>query len=124
MTSAAELLQPIVRRLLGTDPPVLIRFWDGSTVGPSTAATTIAVTSPAAIRHLVWAPNELGLGRAYVSGSLELEGDIYDLLALRDSIAATHEDADMALGVRGWAELLPAAWKLKLVGRRPPMPAE
>ena len=38
---------------------------------------------PEAIKHLLWAPNELGLGRAYVAGQLDLEGDIYDLLQLK-----------------------------------------
>src|SRR3954454_4206681 len=123
MSSAAALLEPVARRLLGPEPPVTIRFWDGSTIGGS-APTTIVVTSPETVRHLLWAPNELGLGRAYVSGALELEGDIFDLLSVRDSIAASRARADVDLGARGWAELLPVALRLKLLGRRPPLPPE
>jgi cyclopropane-fatty-acyl-phospholipid synthase len=122
MTSAASLLEPFVSRLLGSDPPVTIRFWDGSTLGHGD--TTIAVTSPDAVRHLLWAPGELGLGRAYVSGSLDLEGDIYDFLRVRDTIAESRADADINLGWRGLASLLPAARQLKLLGRRPPLPPE
>jgi cyclopropane-fatty-acyl-phospholipid synthase len=117
------MLEPMVGHLLGADPPVTIRFWDGSVLGAG-ASTSIVVRSPEAIRHLLWAPNELGLGRAYVSGSLDLDGDIYDLLALRDHLATSRADADINLGWRGWASLLPAAWKLKLLGGRPPVPDE
>src|SRR4051812_10013635 len=115
MTAAASLLEPFVSKLLGPDPPVTIRFWDDSTLGRGD--TTIAVTSPDAVRHLLWAPGELGLGRAYVSGSLDLEGDVYDLLRVRDSIAESRADANINLGWRGWAALLPAARQLKLLGR-------
>ena len=123
MTSAASLLEPMVGHLLGSDPPVTIRFWDGSELGNG-APTSIVVRSPEAVRHLLWAPGELGLGRAYVSGELELDGDIYDLLAVRDHIAQSRADADINLGWRGWVSLLPAARKLKLIGRRPPVPPE
>src|SRR4051812_13774871 len=116
-TTASSLLEPFVSRLLGRDPPVTIRFWDGSTLGHGD--TTIAVVSPDAIRHLLWAPGELGLGRAYVSGALDLEGDVYALLQVRDTIAESRADADITLGWGGLASLLPAARRLKLLGRRP-----
>src|SRR5688572_30090021 len=114
--TAALLLQPVVNQLLGTDSPVAVRFWDGSTIGGD-QPTTINVRSPEAVRHLLWAPGELGLARAYVSGDLELEGDIYDLLAVRDSIAGARDDADMSMSWRERAGLLPIALRLKLLGR-------
>jgi len=122
MTTTASLLEPFVSRLLGHDPPVTIRFWDGSTLGHGD--TTIAVRSPDAVRHLLWAPGELGLGRAYVSGLLDLEGDVYDFLRVRDTIAESRADADINLGWRGLVTLLPAARQLKVLGRRPPLPPE
>ena len=108
------MLEPVVGRLLGEESPVTVRFWDGSAIG--SGPTTIVVRSEDAIRHLVWAPGELGLARAYVSGELELEGDIYDLLALHPTAPG--------LGLRGIAALLPAAYRMRLLGRRPPVPAE
>jgi cyclopropane-fatty-acyl-phospholipid synthase len=123
MTSAASSLEPFVTRLLGPRPPVTIRFWDGSTLGAGD--TTIHVRSPEAVRHLVWAPGELGLGRAYVSGALDLDGDIYDLLTVRDHLAGSaRDDAQINTGWRGMVSLLPAAWRLRLIGRRPPIPPE
>ena len=52
--------------------PFAIEFWDGSRV-PSTdgSGPTFEVRSPKAIAHVVRAPGQLGLGRAYVSGELE-----------------------------------------------------
>jgi cyclopropane-fatty-acyl-phospholipid synthase len=54
--------------------PFGIRFWDGHTV-PSTSnqGPTFDVRSPRAIAHVMRAPGQLGLGRAYVSGELELD---------------------------------------------------
>jgi cyclopropane-fatty-acyl-phospholipid synthase len=48
-------------------------------------------------------PMELGLGRAYVAGELDLEGEIWPVLALRDA------GADLRTGWREWASGLRAA---------------
>jgi cyclopropane-fatty-acyl-phospholipid synthase len=55
--------------------PFEVEFWDGGTL-PSTDAgdgPTFRVNGPAAIGHLLRAPGQLGLGRAYVSGMLEVD---------------------------------------------------
>ena len=54
--------------------PFRITFWDGSEL-PSTTGDgpTIHASSPRAIAYLLSAPGELGLGRAYVSGELEID---------------------------------------------------
>jgi cyclopropane-fatty-acyl-phospholipid synthase len=53
-----------------------VRFWDGSVL-PSTRGNgdgpTFTVRSPKAVAHVVRAPGELGLGRAYVAGDLEVD---------------------------------------------------
>jgi cyclopropane-fatty-acyl-phospholipid synthase len=51
-----------------------VRFWDGTEV-PATenGAPTFTVRSPQALAHVVRAPGELGLGRAYVAGLLEVD---------------------------------------------------
>jgi cyclopropane-fatty-acyl-phospholipid synthase len=60
-------------------------FWDGTRL-PSTTGNgpTFLVHSPAAIAHMVRAPGQLGLGRAYVSGLLEVD-DLDAAIALLDS---------------------------------------
>jgi cyclopropane-fatty-acyl-phospholipid synthase len=54
--------------------PFAIRFWDGSTLRATTAgAPTFELRDPRAIAHLLRAPSRLGLGRAYVEGTLDAE---------------------------------------------------
>ena len=64
--------------------PFTVEFWDGTTV-PSTTGEgpTFSVRSPRAAAHALLAPGQLGLGRAYVSGELEVD-DIDAVIALLD----------------------------------------
>jgi cyclopropane-fatty-acyl-phospholipid synthase len=55
--------------------PFEIAFWDGSTL-PATngsSLTTFRVKSPLALAHALRAPGQLGIGRAYVSGALDVD---------------------------------------------------
>ena len=93
--------------LLGQDLPVALRAYDGSHAGPNGAETTIEIRSPMALRRLLSAPGELGLARAYVAGDIEVHGDIYTVLSLRDR---RHDP----IGPRQW----PAVARLLRVARR------
>lgn len=64
---------------------IRIEAWDGTSTGPPVGPTA-RVRSADALRRLLWAPGELGLGRAYVAGEIDIEGDIFDAVrALRPS---------------------------------------
>jgi cyclopropane-fatty-acyl-phospholipid synthase len=54
--------------------PFGVRFWDGTEV-PATEpdAPTLTLLTPRALAHALRAPGELGLGRAYVAGMLEVD---------------------------------------------------
>jgi cyclopropane-fatty-acyl-phospholipid synthase len=68
-TFAAELERAFPER------PFSVRFWDGTSV-PSTTQNggpTFQVNSPKALAHILRAPGELGLGRAYVQGLLDVD---------------------------------------------------
>jgi len=54
--------------------PFGVRFWDGTEV-PATepGAPTLTFLTPRALAHVLRAPGELGLGRAYVAGMLEVD---------------------------------------------------
>ncbi len=71
--------------VLGPDLPVGVRAYDGSRAGP-TDGTTIVVESPRALHRIVAAPNELGLGRAYVAGELTVDGDLFEALAVAERV--------------------------------------
>jgi len=70
--------------MVGEDLPLALEAYDGSRIGPEDARTRVYVRSPDALRRMVLAPGELGLARAYVAGDIEVEGDIFDVLELRD----------------------------------------
>ena len=54
--------------------PFGIEFWDGTGMPPTNGSgPTFSVRSPRAVAHALRAPGQLGLGRAYVSGLLEVD---------------------------------------------------
>ena len=52
--------------------PVRIEAYDGSASGPADAEVGITINSSKALSHMVSAPGELGMARAYVSGELDI----------------------------------------------------
>jgi cyclopropane-fatty-acyl-phospholipid synthase len=64
--------------------PFAVEFWDGSRL-PSTsgAGPAFSVRSPRAVAHVLRAPGQLGLGRAYVGGEIEVD-DIDAVIELLD----------------------------------------
>jgi cyclopropane-fatty-acyl-phospholipid synthase len=68
----APLSRELARRL--PSRPFQIDFWDGSVVpATSPGAPTFFVRRPSALAHFLRAPGSLGLGRAYVEGSLDVD---------------------------------------------------
>jgi cyclopropane-fatty-acyl-phospholipid synthase len=65
--------------------PFTVEFWDGTRL-PSTSADgpTFRIRSPRAAAHVLRAPGQLGLGRAYVSGEIEVD-DMDAVIELLDS---------------------------------------
>ena len=84
---AAELVTDLAVALLGVPLPLGLRCWDGSTAPGPKGSPTLIVWSPRALRRIVYAADELGLARAYVSGDLDVEGDLYAVLQFPDALA-------------------------------------
>ena len=123
----ADDLGPIIEALLGRkteDLPIALRAWDGSRIGADDAPVTVAVHSPRALKYLMWSPNELGLARAHIAGDLDIEGEIFDLLKVRDSMVDPGDELSMRLDPKGWLEVAAAARRLGVFGLRPPAPPE
>ena len=70
-----------IAALFGGAVPVRIEAYDGSAAGPPDAASTLVVRRPRALARLIQRPGELGIVRAYVSGDVDFDGDIFALLA-------------------------------------------
>jgi cyclopropane-fatty-acyl-phospholipid synthase len=73
-------LAEVFDRATGAETGIEFRAYDGSRCGPPRASVAVELRSPRALRYLVQARNDLGLARAYVSGALEVHGDIHDAL--------------------------------------------
>jgi cyclopropane-fatty-acyl-phospholipid synthase len=86
------------------DRPFRVELWDGSSLPPSNGVEgpTFSVRSPRALAHLLRAPGQLGLGRAYVSGDIEVS-DMDAVLELLDTYKVA------PLDTRGKARLAAAA---------------
>jgi cyclopropane-fatty-acyl-phospholipid synthase len=71
--SSTEALRQELQAAL-PERPFAVRFWDGTGI-PATApgGPTFSFRSPRGLAHLVRAPGELGLGRAYVAGLLDVD---------------------------------------------------
>ena len=68
------------------DRPFAVEFWDGTSV-PATESNGgphFRVRSPRALAHALRAPGQLGIGRAYVAGDIEVD-DMDAVIRLLDS---------------------------------------
>jgi cyclopropane-fatty-acyl-phospholipid synthase len=114
----------LVELIVGSDLPVAFEAYDGSRRGPEDPPATIVVRSPDAIRRIVTAPGELGLGRAYVAGDLDLQGDVFAALELRKAMPhvrftpAQWRAAFELVGLDGLRPLPPPPEEAHLHGRR------
>ena len=70
----------IISSVVGTEVPIRVIGYDGSKAGPDSSELALRINSPRALARLVTAPGTLGLARAYVTGEIEVEGDLYELL--------------------------------------------
>jgi cyclopropane-fatty-acyl-phospholipid synthase len=118
-TGVADHVEPLLREFFPAGAPVRIRFWDGSCSGVEHSAGEVHVRSPAALRRILWAPGELGLGRAFVEGDVDLDGDVVALLAELEHAATGHRP-----GARGLVRAVRAAHRVGALGAPPPPPPE
>ena len=118
----ADRLAPLAARLerrLSGGLPFAVRFWDGSELRPegNGSGDTLLVRDSRALAYLAGAPGQLGLGRAWVAGDLDLDGD------LERALRAAERFRDLRVGLRDrFASLVAAgrAGALRLRGPRPP----
>jgi cyclopropane-fatty-acyl-phospholipid synthase len=123
--TVAARLATALSTVLGTaESPWRLRAWDGSEAGPLDAPV-LAIRSPQAVRRLVWAPGELGLVRAYVSGEIDLEGDVFATLEVLNSVGRLSSNASFPRpSARDLVTLARTAAALGAVGRPPAPPPE
>ncbi len=106
--------------------PFTVGFWDGTAV-PATepGSPTFTIRSPHALAHVLRAPGELGVGRAYVAGLIDVD-DLEGALRIVDTFQApalsARQQVRLALAlVRACGLLTPPrapAAELRLRGER------
>ena len=110
--TAAEAVRPLLEALApGLD--VRLELWDGSALG-DVSGPTIHLRSADALRRLLWSPGELGLGRAYVAGDIDvgLDEDIVAAVA-----ALRPAGAQLRMGPRQVTAAFRAAVRAGAIGR-------
>jgi cyclopropane-fatty-acyl-phospholipid synthase len=73
-------LAEVFEAFVGSDAAVEFAAYDGSHAGTPGSEIKVTVRSPVAVAYLAQAPGALGLARAYVSGHLDVDGDMYKAL--------------------------------------------
>ena len=121
-TTIADRLAALVRETAGLELPVRIRAWDGSEAGP-TDGPVLVIRSRRALRRLLWAPGELGLARAYVTGDIDVEGDLADGFRRAWKLARSRPTTGVSLSAGAKAKAALAATRLGAIGTRPAPPA-
>lgn len=90
-----------------------VHAYDGSRAGEAGAPIRLEVRSPYAVSYLGSAPGELGLTRAYITGHLDIVGDLHAALAQMQQLQTS--DLPPVLRARLAARLLAtrARWPVK-----------
>jgi cyclopropane-fatty-acyl-phospholipid synthase len=114
-------LAEIFERVVGPGAPIRFTAYDGSGAGDPNSDVALHVRTPVAVNYLAQSPNALGLTRAYVSGHLELEGDMYTALRTMADFAFAE---GVNVSVRDIAEIVRSVGWVKFVNRVAPPPQE
>jgi cyclopropane-fatty-acyl-phospholipid synthase len=82
-TRAAQVLSRLFRDYAR---PIAVRLWDGSLLrfGASEPTVTVVFRNPRAFRELVLYRDPVRLAHAFFIGWVDVEGDIFDAVALKD----------------------------------------
>jgi cyclopropane-fatty-acyl-phospholipid synthase len=118
----ADRIVVILERILGASVPLRIRAWDGSVAGAANGPTLL-INSRRALRRVLWQPDEVGLGRAWVSGEIDLDGDLEQALTRFESVGRDLA-ARRQLSLHERVEVLRAAALLGVIGLPPTPPPE
>jgi cyclopropane-fatty-acyl-phospholipid synthase len=108
---AAQVIADLLKTHAALGPldlPLRLRAWDGSEAGPPGPHVAV-IRSPQALRRILWRPGELGLARAYISGDLDVEGDLTEALRLVLSAARAAAATVTWTSLASLAPLAPAA---------------
>jgi cyclopropane-fatty-acyl-phospholipid synthase len=102
-----------IQEMTGADAPVEFVAYDGSRSGTRDADVRVEVRSPLALSHIASSPNQLGLVRAYVTGALEIVGDMYTALATFPEMSPRKLSASLLMKVATKLAVARVLWPTK-----------
>lgn len=120
--SVAARLASALEPFVGGELPVRLVAWDGSTAGPADAPQVV-LRSPQALRRLLRHPGELGAAQAYVTGELDVPGDLDAALTHAFAVARERGLTGGRPPLRSLATAVRTAAGLGVLGRAPAPPA-
>jgi cyclopropane-fatty-acyl-phospholipid synthase len=120
----AQVVEPLVLAALGAQLPIGVRCWDGSTLGDTDAPLQLVIAHRRALRRLLWAPNELGFARAYVSGDIDFEGDLFAGLDALEKVADPELGPGVTVNNATKVAIVRSTLTLGVLGPPPKPPAE
>lgn len=104
-------------------PAFAIRFWDGwhwYSSANERPVCTLVLENPRALAALVFDPNEINLGEAFIHGDLDVEGDIFAVFSIAEQLfnrphslrrQVAEKLAGTVFGLRAWLKHGPAGSK-------------
>ena len=114
----AKTVGPLIQMLVG-NAPVNFEFWDGSMWESNEQITSIHFRSKDALRRILWSPGELGLARAFVTGDIDIDGDLIETIrALRQG------GKNLQKVSRILPRIVVTAFRMGVIGRPLPLPSE
>ena len=73
--------RPLLAQLFGGAVPIRFVFWDGSALGREDGSGTVVLRSARVVTQLIWSPDELGVARSFVTGDIDIDGSLSEVLA-------------------------------------------
>jgi cyclopropane-fatty-acyl-phospholipid synthase len=100
-----------------------IRLWDGTELPvDGRLSFHLVLNHPGALRRMFKPPVELSLGEAFILNDFDIEGDIFSVFSLMDSIAARFFSAGEIVGIGLGLSALPASSAALSVSKGPARP--
>ncbi|RNL65227.1 class I SAM-dependent methyltransferase [Nocardioides marmoriginsengisoli] len=116
----AQTLAAALRPVVGGDLPVELHAWDGSVAG---TGPVVRLNSAQALTRLLWAPGELGAAQAYVTGEIDVDGDLDAALTHVRAVIGERRVTGVSASPGTVWRAARAALKVGALGRRPAAPA-
>jgi cyclopropane-fatty-acyl-phospholipid synthase len=119
-SSVEELTCKLIDRVFPSPRNFSINLWGQAEIpADSTAEFTLVLNHPGALRRMFTPPIELSAGEAYIYGDFDIDGDIYALYDLQDSLLSHRFSTSEATSLVRDIQRLPSTGPERMITRQP-----